>query len=101
MYACLVISFFFVVVRLFVELGRCLSTKLAFNILYIHPNAVGFTITFLSNPAVLQPCLRCEVDRLRAIVAKIIARVITVGKCYDEFALVVDESVDTDVKLRL
>jgi hypothetical protein len=68
---------------------RLLPTKLPFDIVDIHPDAVGLAVALLRDPTILQPGLGGEIDRFGTVVADIVARMITVGKSDDKLSLVV------------
>ena len=96
----LVVVFVLFVLGFLVILGSWFSAQLALDIPDVDPNTVCFAVAFSCDLTVVEPSFRRKIDRLRAIVAKVIPRVVAVRVSNNKFTLVMNKPVDLDVELR-
>ena len=71
------------------------------DVVYVHPYAIFGAMALLRPFTIVEPGFGGKVDRLGAVVTQIKAGMIPIWKSDDEFSLVMNQSINADVELRL
>jgi hypothetical protein len=83
-----VVVLFFLLLRFFVILWSLLSAESPLDIFNVDPHTVSLTVAFLGHSSVIKPGFGRKIDGFGTVIAKVVARMITVRECNDKFPFV-------------